>query len=62
LIRSSSEDSEDLAIGEIVSVIGKKPEKELLEIGEEWEITANEMLNVSFSEYEKSYWSIYHCN
>lgn len=62
MIRSSSEDSEDLAIGEIVSVIGKKPEKELLEIGEEWEITANEMLNVSFSEYEKSYWSIYHCN
>jgi hypothetical protein len=54
LIRSSSEDSEDVAIGEIVSVIGESPEKELLEIGEEWEITGNEMLNVSFSEHIKA--------
>jgi hypothetical protein len=54
LIRLSSEDSEDVAIGEIVSVIGKDPEKELLEIGEEWEITATEMLNVTLSEYVKA--------
>jgi hypothetical protein len=54
LIKSSSEDSEDLAVDEIMSVIGKNPEKELLEIGEEWEITANEMMNVSISEYVKA--------
>ena len=54
LIRSSSEDSDDLSIAEIASVIGKEPETELLEIGEEWEITANEMLNVSLSEYVKA--------
>lgn len=54
LIKSSSEDSEDLSVSEIASVIGKEPETELLKIGEECEITANEMLNVSLSEYVKA--------
>ncbi|MEK9773807.1 MAG: hypothetical protein VW576_09620 [Opitutae bacterium] len=49
-IKSSSEYTNDLSGQSLISVIGSEPTKAFLEIGEQWEIMASEMLKLDISE------------
>jgi hypothetical protein len=49
LIRGSLEDSSDNAMGIVSSLIGRYPEKELLTIGEEWELTSVSLAEATLS-------------
>jgi hypothetical protein len=50
IIRVATDLSDDVTTSRVTSVIGEHPEKELLAIGEEWEKTLVEMVNVTFSD------------